>query len=275
MTLADWQAIITESVRTVFMGLVEAFPGIVAAAITLLIGWILARMARGVMRRVFRAADLDKRLESLKLDLLFDKMGMQVKPSDILANTVYYLIVLVFLVAASETLGWDIISEEFAKLLAFIPKAIIGMIIFAIGYFVAGLIRDVLSNATEALGVGAGKIIAGAVYWFLLITVTLSALQQMGLPTDILSENLQLIIGAVVIAGAISYGLASRDILRNTLSTFYGRNTFAVGQRIRVEDVEGTIEEVTNISVILKTANGRTVLPASELTNKRVEILDA
>lgn len=137
------------------------------------------------------------------------------------------------------------------------------------------VLGQVLGNATVALGVGAGRLIAGAVYWFLLITVTLSALQQMGLPTDILSQNLQLVIGAVVVAGAVSYGLASRDVLRNTLSNYYSRNTFEVGQRIRVEGVEGTIEEVTGIAVILRTPSGRTVLPATELTTKRVEILEA
>ena len=89
------------------------------------------------------------------------------------------------------------VSEELAKLMGFLPKAVIAMVIFAIGYFVAGLVRDVLGNATEALGVGAGRLIAGAVYWFLLITV------------------------------------------------------------------------------ILRTPSGRTVLPASELTTKRVEILEA
>jgi hypothetical protein len=256
------------------MGLVEAFPGIVAAVVTLLIGWLLARVIRSILRRALSAADLDRRLDALKLDVLFDKMGMKITPSDILANTIYYLILLVFTVAASQTLGWTVISEEFAKLLSFIPQAIIGMIIFAIGYFVAGVIRDVLTNATEALGVGAGKMIAGVIYWFLLVTITLSALQQIGIPTDILSENLQLVIGAVVIAGAISYGLASREILRNTLSNFYSRNTFQVGQRIRTEGTEGTIIEVTGISVILQTAAGKTVIPASELANKRVEILD-
>lgn len=275
MNLADWQAIVTESVRTVFQGLVEAFPGIVAAVVTLLLGWVLARLVRGVLRRAFRLARLDERLEALKLDGLLEKLGDGVKPSDILAGTAYYLILLVFLVAASQTLGWTVVSEELAKLMGFLPKAVIAMVIFAIGYFVAGLVRDVLGNATEALGVGAGRLIAGAVYWFLLITVTLSALQQMGLPTDILSQNLQLVIGAVVVAGAVSYGLASRDVLRNTLSNYYSRNTFEVGQRIRVEGVEGTIEEVTGIAVILRTPSGRTVLPASELTTKRVEILEA
>jgi hypothetical protein len=274
MNLQDWQDIVTDSIRTVLSGFVAAIPGVVAALVTLLIGWVLARVVRGVLERVFKAAEVDKRMEAFKLDVLMEKMGVKTTPSQILAKTAYFLILLVFTIAATETLGWSIISEEFAKLLSFVPKVIVGLLIFAIGYFIAGLVRDVLGNATEALGVGAGKMIASLVYYFLLITVALSAMEQMGIPTDIISENLQLIIGAIVIAGAISYGLASRNLLSHTLSTYYSRNLFTVGQRIRVSGVTGEIIEISNIAVVLKTESGKTIIPASELTTQRVDILD-
>ena len=274
MNLQDWEDILRDSIRTVLSGFVAAIPGVVAALVTLLIGWVLARVVRGVLERVFKAAEVDKRMEAFKLDVLMEKMGVKTTPSQILAKTAYFLILLVFTIAATETLGWSIISEEFAKLLSFVPKVIVGLLIFAIGYFIAGLVRDVLGNATEALGVGAGKMIASLVYYFLLITVALSAMEQMGIPTDIISENLQLIIGAIVIAGAISYGLASRNLLSHTLSTYYSRNLFTVGQRIRVSGVTGEIIEISNIAVVLKTESGKTIIPASELTTQRVDILD-
>lgn len=274
MTLQDWQSIISDSIRTVFSGLVQAIPGIMAALITLLIGWVIAKSIRSILDRVFKAAQLDQRLERLKLDELAAKLGIETTPSQMLAKAIYFLILLVFAVAATQTLGWTIISEELAKLINFLPRVVVGLLVFSIGYYIAGIVRDFMRSATEALGVGAGKMIASMVYYFLLITVALSAMEQIGIPTDILSENLQLVIGAVVVAGAISYGIASRHLLSNTLSTYYSRNLFEVGQRIRVDGVTGEIVEINNIAVVLKTESGRTVIPASDLTNRRVDILE-
>jgi hypothetical protein len=272
--MRDLNTILGDAINTVFQGFSTGFSKFIGALVVLLIGWILARMIRSALTTVLKKVHFDQSLEKVQVDLLFEKMGIKASPSAILAQIAYWLIMLIFLVAASTSMGWTFVSEELAKLIALIPLIISGLVMFVIGFYIAGIIRDVLKNATESLGVGAGKIIASAVYYFLMIVITLSVLEHIGMDISIISDNIQLIVGAVVIAGAISYGLASRDILSNTLSSFYGRKTFEVGQRIRVNGLEGTIVEISNISVVLKTGEGRTVIPSSIVTNSTVEILD-
>lgn len=272
--MLDLQETVANSLATLFEDFVKAIPLIIGALVILLVFWIIARVARGIVSRVLKGIKFDSLVEKVKLDVLFDKMGIKTKPSSIIGQMLYLMIMVVGLVAASDHMGWDVVSQEVSKLISLIPLILSGMVIFVIGFYVAGMIRDLLSSATESMGVGAGKILASAIYYFLLIVITLSTLEHIGVDISILSDNFQLIIGAIVIAGAISYGLASRDLLQNTLSTYYGRNTFEVGQRIRVDGTEGEIIEISNISVILSTGNGRLVVPSSVLTNSKVEILD-
>ncbi|MEM1137889.1 MAG: mechanosensitive ion channel domain-containing protein, partial [Bacteroidota bacterium] len=56
------------------------------------------------------------------------------------------------------------------------------------------------------------------------------------------------------------------------LSSFFCRNTFKVGQVIIMDDLEGEIIEITSISVVLRTSDGKIVFPAKELVNRKVKI---
>ncbi|MFT7588977.1 MAG: hypothetical protein ACI959_001191 [Limisphaerales bacterium] len=239
MTLQELQATVSESISNLFMGFVDGFGLMIGALIVLFIFWIVARIVRGVISRVLKGINFDTLIEKVKLDVLFEKMGVKSKPSKLIGHIAYIMIMVVGLVAASDQMGWEIVSKEVSKLISLIPLIVSGMIIFIIGFYVAGIIKEVLTSATESLGVEAGKILASGIYYFLLIIITLSTLEHIGVNVSILSDNFQLIIGAIVIAGAISYGLASRELLQNTLSTYYGRNTFEVGQRIKVDGTSG------------------------------------
>jgi preprotein translocase subunit YajC len=102
--------------------------------------------------------------------------------------------------------------------------------------------------------------------------ITLSALTHIGVDISIISDNMTWIILGVVIAAAVAYAMAARDLLSNTLSSYYGKNTFAKGQRVQIGDIEGEILEINKISISIKTESGTTIVPAKEFTSQVVVI---
>ena len=104
--------------------------------------------------------------------------------------------------------------------------------------------------------------------------ISLSALNQAGVDTEILSSNLLLIMAGILLASAISYGLASKDILANLLASLYSKRTLRKGQVIQYDDLVGTIVEISSLNIVLKTDNNlKVVIPSSELINNRFVIL--
>ena len=104
--------------------------------------------------------------------------------------------------------------------------------------------------------------------------VTLTALGQAGIDTTIISANLSLILGSILLSAAISYGFASRDVLANILASFFSRKTFAIGQVIELDDAKGKIIATSNISVtILTEQQEKIVIPAHQLITNKVKII--
>jgi small-conductance mechanosensitive channel len=81
-------------------------------------------------------------------------------------------------------------------------------------------------------------------------------------------------LGGTLIAFSVAYGFASRDILSNMLSSYYGRDRFHVGQRVRIGDDEGVIERIDSMSLTLRTHDRIVMIPTRTLITERIEVLD-
>ena len=146
---------------------------------------------------------------------------------------------------------------------------------FIVGIYIATFVRDLLLGATSSLGISIGKFAATVVFYLLVIIVSLTSLQQAGVDTTIITSNLLLIVGTILVSGAISYGLASRDVLANVLASYFNRKSYKKGMRIAVDGVEGEIELLHSTGILLNMGNGMKVnIPADTLIKQKVEILE-
>lgn len=100
----------------------------------------------------------------------------------------------------------------------------------------------------------------------------MTALNQAGIDTDIITNNLTIILGAFLATIAIGFGLGSKDIVSDLLKTFYTRKSYEIGQAIQFNNISGTIESINSISITLKTASGRIVVPIKDIVENQIEI---
>lgn len=101
------------------------------------------------------------------------------------------------------------------------------------------------------------------------------ALEQLGINTTIITSNVIIVIGGAVLAFAISYGFASKDILHNFLASLYSKNNFQIGQKIMLQDDSvGEIVKMDNISVTLKTEEGKLIIPIHILITEKIRIIE-
>lgn len=261
---------ITGFFSTFLNSIAQALPNVLGAFGLLLIGLLLAKVVSRIIARV---------LISLKADVFSDKLkeiellsSLNIKISTVAQKLVYWVILLIFLTAASEVVGLDSVSQGIAAFLAYVPHLVSAVLFFVAGIFVASLIQKVITAACESMNISGSRIIGLFVFYFFVIIISISALNQAGIDTDIITQNVTLAIGAVFLAFAIGYGFASKDIMSNLLASFYSRDKFSVGQQIRVGDVTGTIIKIDSTSVTLDAGDRHIILPLSRLLNSTVEI---
>lgn len=119
-----------------------------------------------------------------------------------------------------------------------------------------------------------GKMISQVVFFLLLTFISITALNQAGIDTQIITNNINMIIAAFLLAFAIAFGLGAREVVGKLLNTFYARKTFEIGQHIIFNNETYTIEAVQSISVILKNSKGKLIVPIKDLVENQVQMQD-
>lgn len=273
--LTNWTSVFYESLNAFFEKSLEAIPKIIGVLLILLLGWLFAKVVAWIVSRVLRTMKFDVLADRIQLNDYLEKANVKLSPSQLISKVVYWILLLLVFISASDALGWDRVSNEISRLLGFLPNLFIALMFFVIGTYIAGFIRDVIRGATSSIGISSGKMISNVVFYFLFVVVTITALEQTGLDTTLITSNLLLIIGTVLFAGAISYGIASKDVLSNILAGFFSKRTFREGQIIEIDGIRGQIIETSNISITIRSsAKEKIIIPTHELIVNKVKIIE-
>ncbi len=269
----SWTELFISSLQTFGDKVMNTFPSILGALFIFVLGWIFAKLISLAVSRILRFVKFNELASKVNATEYLKKANVTLKPSVLVGKFIYWIILLLVLITASDTLGWTSVSAEISKLISYLPQLLIAIVIFIIGTYIATFIRDVISGTTNSLGISTGKVISGFVFYLLFIVVTLTALRQAGVDTSIITSNMLLILGAILAAAAISYGFASREVLSNILAGYMGRGTYQKGMDIEIGEVRGIITGVSSIGVTLKSQDGsRTIVPAQKLITQNVKI---
>ena len=110
------------------------------------------------------------------------------------------------------------------------------------------------------------------VFYVIAVIIVITALNQAGIDTSVITNNVTIILAAFLAAIAIGFGLGSKDVIADLLRSFYTRRNFEVGQKIHLNNLTGTIESIDNITITLRTAKGKTVLPIKDITQNQIDI---
>lgn len=271
--MSDFWRRILEGVSNEVITMVYTFvPKIAMAIIVLVIGSIIARFIRRAMRRIIAGLGLDKLTEQLNEIEIVQRSGMLIAISGILSATVYYFLMLSFFIVATDVMGIQVVTDMVRDLIRYLPSLLTAFLMFIAGIFLADGIRKIVQTALQSIGIPSAQLIASVVFYFLFITIAVSAMSQAKIDTGFISSNLTVIVGAGALAFALGYGLASRDLVANYLAGYYNRNKVRVGDEIRIIGVKGKVVMIDSTSLILQTDDRAIVIPLSKLNTEKIEV---
>ncbi len=265
--------VLMSSIQAFIQVFMSALPKVVGAIFLLLFGWLAAKIISAAIEKLLKLVKFDELADKVNTQEMLEKANIQSTPAKLVGKFVYWIIMLLVLVMATDTLGLTVVSEQISKLISLLPTLLSALILFIIGIYIATFIRDATRAATSTLSIGAGKAISSIVFYFIVIIVTLTALGQAGIDTSVITSNVTLILGAFLGGGALAYGLAARNVLSNMLGAFFNRRKFTKGQYIEVAGIKGKVVDMDNISITIATENeDLVILPAKMLLDEKIRI---
>lgn len=247
-------------------------PRLIYCVVILLLGYFVARIISIIVKNVLERIGFDKIGNRLNEISIVKQLKTEIKLSEIIAKVLYYFVLLIFLPIATETLGVDAITKMVLSLVGFIPQIIAAAIMLQVGILLADAVKGAVITLCRSFNVPSARLIGNLVFAFFVIITLISALGQIGINTELIESSFIMLIGGVVAAFSLGYGIASRDVLSNMISSFYSRNKFQEGQRIRIDEMEGIITKIDNMSVTIQNEDKYTVIPLQLFQSKTVEI---
>lgn len=254
----------------------SAIPNIFAAFLIAFVGSFIARAAGKITAGVLAKTGIDSVAAKLNEIDIVQQYNFQFQISAILGNIIRYMLLLIFLIAATDVLGMPAVSNLIGDLINYVPNLISALIVLVVGLLVANAIKNLVLNTCKSLAIPSAGLIANFVFYFIFLTVLISALSQAKIDTSFVKNNLSIILAGGVAAFSLGYGLASRDMMANFLASFYSKGRFHEGDIIRIENVLGQITAIDSTSCVLRSLEDPDkiiIIPLSKLTRENVEIL--
>ncbi len=255
-------------------GFAAVVPNLLGALAVLIIGLIVSKIASRFVRRILVTIGADKLAERLNEIEIVYKSNIRLAPSKLLAKVVYYFLLFIFVVAATDILNMPVISQLVSEILNYIPILISAMAVFVVGLLISDFLKNVVKTTCDSLGIPASGMISSVVFYFLFLNIAMIALSQARIDTGFIQDNLSIILAGVVLAFAIGYGFASRNIVANFLASFYNKGKVNVGDTIGIDGVRGKVIRMDNSTITLQVENREVLIPLSKLASEKVDIFE-
>jgi small-conductance mechanosensitive channel len=245
-------------------------PGLLAALLTLVLGWVVAALLRNVSAKLLRALGLDVVAERSGVRDWLRRHEIQIAPSAMVGWTLYFVVLFTVLGMAFEQMNLHAPARLLREVAAFIPKLIVVGVIIALGVFLARWMGGMASRAVRLAGVPMYSLFGAAVRIGVILLSVVVALDYLELASrELLLAGLGLLaLICVLIAGL--FALCARELVGNVLAKNFVAGEYLPGDRVRVGDVEGEVESVGTLAVKLRTAYGSCLVPNSRLLHETV-----
>ena len=219
--LSNWQTALLTSWAEVWASFLGVLPTILGAIFVFAIGLIIAYWLKKLVTEILKAVKFSKVSEALGIDDYLKKADFKVDLTQVVGLIVEWLVILVFFLAVVDILGLSAVSSVLTRVLGYIPNVIAAALIFAAGYFVAGLVENLVRGALVSVGKDIAKPVSGLSRLILLLISFFAAIDQLQIARGLIQTFFQGLTYTIVLVVGLSVGLGAKDLVSKVLTDWY------------------------------------------------------
>ena len=136
---------------------------------------------------------------------------MSLNSGKFFGSLVYWFFVIVFVLAAADTVGLRGLSQFLGEVVAYIPNIIVAALIMLVTALVASALRTAVSSSVMSAKLHASKFLGTLVWWAVVVFGFISALIQLGIAPMLLNTLITGLVAMLALAGGIAFGLGGKD----------------------------------------------------------------
>ena len=261
--------------ESLYQELVIIFPKIIGGIVFILLSYLLLKLILFITKYVLKLSKIENLEKALNNSDALKNSSIEIDPTKIIIQFVRLFMILLIIVIGSDIFGLSVVSNQIGRIIDYLPQFFSAVLILAGGFYLANYIKSIIRGLLKSIDLNGATIISNIIFYVILIFTIITSLNQAGVNTDLITNNLSLILGSIFLTLAIAFGLGSKDIIYRLLLSFYTNRNFEIGQKVIIEEnVKGVIIAINNICMTIQTENEKVVYPIKVITNKKIRIIE-
>ncbi len=206
-----------DSVQRGFDEFATWVPRFVAFLAILIIGYFVAKIVAGLVRRLLERVGFDRALHSGTAGTWIARVTS--RPSDLLGTIAFWVLFVGAVSIALDALGIEAVDSFVAAVWNYVPNVIAALLIFlaagAIAAGVAALVARTMGDTTT------GRIVATAAPILIMAIAGFMILDQLMIAEEIVTITYAALMGAIALGMALAFGLGGREVAAEVLRGAY------------------------------------------------------
>ncbi|WP_435130246.1 mechanosensitive ion channel family protein [Halobaculum sp. D14] len=237
----------------------------------LLFGAVLSYLVVVVNRRILVGAGVPGSIEGTAFERTAREFGTSTVA--IIAKLSGYFIFLLSVIVALTVVDIAYIAEFWNQATGFLPSLFVAILVLIIGLVVGDKVELLVEERLRSIKLPQASVIPAVAKWSVFFVAALIALGQVNVDVAALIVLLAAYVFALVLFGALAF----RDLLACAAAGFYLllEQPYGIGDRIRIGDTEGVVQEVDVFVTHVETDGKEYVIPNRRaFTNGIVRVRD-
>ncbi|PIR73702.1 MAG: hypothetical protein COU40_01090 [Candidatus Moranbacteria bacterium CG10_big_fil_rev_8_21_14_0_10_35_21] len=215
--IQTWGEAISMSLRGLWERFIDFLPTLIGALLVFIIGWLIAVALGKIAEKVLKSIKIDQAVEKIGLNSKMSDMGIGSGVSEFFGDLVKWFLVLVFLMAATDILNLNQVTNYLNSIVLYIPNVVVAVIVLAIAFLVGNFVFGIVKGSTRAAGVMSATLLATISKWAIVIFGILAALIQLGIASALVSTIFIGIVAMLALAGGLAFGLGGKEEAQSIL----------------------------------------------------------
>ena len=250
------QQSLENSTQVLWGNLTGYLPNIFGTLILLVVGYFISKLVAKVAIKILRTVGIDKISERLGLHKTLKQLSISLKPSDLFGKIFFWLIMLIFIISASEALHLDKITETIDAFARYLPNIIGAGLIFILGLMAVQFLKNLIEDFSQKAGFGYAKALANVIYLISVVVVGVLAVDQLQLETELIKNIMEIILISAGVVLALSLGFGTKDLSSSFVSGLSLKEQIKPGSHLEFENIKGVVKEVGVLNTVVELSEG-------------------
>lgn len=204
----SWASVTVDALQGLWRGFLDFIPELIGAVIVFLVGWFIAVGIGKLVTEILKKIRFNQIFEKGSWKDALEKAEIKVDPSEFIGAIFKWVLVIVFLLAAVDILGFSQFAVLLTKVLAYLPNVIVAALIFVVAVVIADIIEKIVRAALEGAKFAYAHLGGMIIKWAIWIFAILAILRQLLVVPALIDIFFGALVNGVVALFVISFGLA-------------------------------------------------------------------